>query len=66
MIAMLMVMSDMNLSLNLLGYGSVGSIGFESSWFGSWYAIGATPMCMSLGLAIGGMPVSVVQFWLQV
>jgi hypothetical protein len=28
-----------------------------SSWFGSWYAAGAKPVCMVFGLAIGGMPV---------
>jgi hypothetical protein len=44
----------------------VGSVGFESNWFGSWYVVGATHVCMVLGLATGGMPVSVVQFWLQV
>jgi hypothetical protein len=27
-----------------------------SIWFGSWYAAGAKPVCMVLGLAIGGMP----------
>jgi hypothetical protein len=31
-----------------------------SSWFGSWYAAGAKPVCMVFGLAIGGMPVSSV------
>jgi hypothetical protein len=48
----------------LVGYGYVGSVRFESSCFGSWYAIGVKLVCMVLGLAIGGMPVSVVQFWL--
>jgi hypothetical protein len=33
----------------LVGYGWVGSIGFESSWFGSWYAAGAKPVCMIFG-----------------
>jgi hypothetical protein len=42
------------------------SVGFESGHFGSWYAVGAKPMCMVLGLATGGMPVSVGPFWLQV
>jgi hypothetical protein len=32
----------------------------ESSCFGSWYVAGAKPVCMVLGLATGGMPVSVV------
>jgi hypothetical protein len=27
-----------------------------SSWFGSWYAAGARPVSIVLGLAIGGMP----------
>jgi hypothetical protein len=31
-----------------------------SNWFGSWYAAGAKPVCMVLGLATGGMPVSSV------
>jgi hypothetical protein len=31
-----------------------------SSWFGSWYAAGMKPVCMVLGLAIGGMHVSSV------
>jgi hypothetical protein len=31
-----------------------------SSRFGSWYAAGAKPVCMVLGLATGGMPVSSV------
>jgi hypothetical protein len=35
----------------LVGFGLVGSARFESSWSGSWYAVGAKPMCM---------------FWLQV
>jgi hypothetical protein len=39
--------------------------GFESIWFGSWYVASVTPMCMSLGLATSGMPMCVVQFWLQ-
>jgi hypothetical protein len=42
-----------------------------SSWFGSWYTTGVKPVCMvlvlapggmhvsSVGLSIGGMPVSV-------
>jgi hypothetical protein len=66
MIAALLVMSDMDLPHDLLGYGWVGSIEFESNWFGSWYAAGAMPMCMSLGLATSGMHVSVDRFRLQV
>jgi hypothetical protein len=38
---------------------------FESSRFGLWYAAGVKPVCMVLGLATGGMPMSVVWFWLQ-
>jgi hypothetical protein len=30
----------------------------ESSWFGLWYAAGAKPVCMILGLVIGVTPVS--------
>jgi hypothetical protein len=41
-------------------------VGLESSWFGLWYASGKMLVCMVLGLATGGMPGSVVQFWLQV
>jgi hypothetical protein len=33
---------------------------FESSQFGLWYAAGVKPVCMVLGLATGGMPMSVV------
>jgi hypothetical protein len=33
-----------------------------SSWFGSWYAIGAKPVCMVLGLATGVRPVSFGHF----
>jgi hypothetical protein len=47
-------------------FGWVRSVGFESRWFGSWYAAGATPVCMVLGLATGGMSMSVVHFWLHV
>jgi hypothetical protein len=47
-------------------FGWVESAGLESSWFGPWCAVGVKPVCMALGLATGGMPVSVVQFWLQV
>jgi hypothetical protein len=50
----------------LVEYGWVGSVGFESSCFGSWYAAGAKLVCMVLGLATGGMPMSMVQFWLHV
>jgi hypothetical protein len=47
---------------------------FGSSWFGSWYAAGVKPVCIvlilatggmhvsSVGLATGGMPMSVGQF----
>jgi hypothetical protein len=42
----------------LVGFGWVGSIRFESSQFGLWYEA-----CLH-GLAIGGMPVSVGRFWL--
>jgi hypothetical protein len=41
------------------GYGWDGSgwvIG--SSRFGLWYAVGVKPVCMIVGLATGGMPVS--------
>jgi hypothetical protein len=62
MIVMLTIMRDMDVSHDWLGYGWVGSVGFESSWFGSWYATGAKPMWMVLGLAIARMPVSVVWF----
>jgi hypothetical protein len=44
----------------------VGSVGFESNWFGSCYVAGAKPAGMVLGLATGGMPVSVGRFWPQV
>jgi hypothetical protein len=33
-----------------------------SSWFGSWYAAGAKPVCMVLGLATGLRPVSFGHF----
>jgi hypothetical protein len=46
MIAMLTVMSDMDLSHDLLGFGGFGFVRFSgSSWFGSWYATGAKPVC---------------------
>jgi hypothetical protein len=61
MIAMLMVMSDMDLSHDLLSL-----VGFESSRFGSWYAASAKSVCMVHGLATSGMHVRVVWFWLQV
>jgi hypothetical protein len=48
------------------GFGWVGSVGFESSWFGLLYAARAKPVCMVLALAIGRLPVRVVWFWLQV
>jgi hypothetical protein len=46
----------------LVGFDWVGSVGFESSRFGLWYPTGAKFVCMVLGLAIGGMPVSMVWF----
>jgi hypothetical protein len=30
----------------------------RSSEYGSWYAVGVKPVCIILGLAIGGKPVS--------
>jgi hypothetical protein len=30
----------------LVAFGWVGSIGFECSWFGSWYAAGVKPVCI--------------------
>jgi hypothetical protein len=30
----------------LVGFGWAGSIRFEFSWFGSWYAAGVKPVCM--------------------
>jgi hypothetical protein len=53
---MLIVMNDMDPSHNYLGSG----------WFESWYAVGAKPVGMVLGLATGGMPTSVGRFWPQV
>jgi hypothetical protein len=50
----------------LVGFGWVGSVGLASSWFGSWCAAGMKPVCIALGLARGGMPVSIVQLWLPV
>jgi hypothetical protein len=47
-------------------FGWVGFVGSESSRFGSWYAAGAKTVSMVLGLATGGMPINMVQFWLQV
>jgi hypothetical protein len=44
-----------------LGWFWLGLSG--SSGFGSWYAVGAKAVCMVLGLATGGMPVSSV-VWL--
>jgi hypothetical protein len=41
----------------LVGIWLVGSSGLTgSSWFGSWYAVGAKPVCMVLGLATGVRP----------
>jgi hypothetical protein len=64
MIVVLTVMSNMDLShdkLGLwLGWFWLGLSG--SSWFGSWYEAGVKPVCMVLGLATGGMPVSSVGF----
>jgi hypothetical protein len=48
----------------LAGFSWVGSVRF--GWFGLWYAASAKRVCMALCLATGGMPVSVVRFWLQV
>jgi hypothetical protein len=45
-----------------VGFGWFGSVGFKSSYFGSWYPAGVNPMCMVLGLATGGMPMSMVRF----
>jgi hypothetical protein len=43
----------------LAGMWLVGSSGLTgSSWFGSWYAAGAKPVCMVLGLTTGVRPVS--------
>jgi hypothetical protein len=54
-----MVMSDMDLSHDWLGYGWFGSGGLtRSSWFGSWYVAGAKPVSIVLGLATGGIPIS--------
>jgi hypothetical protein len=50
----------------LVGFGWVGSVGFESGCVGSWYATGVKPMCMVLSFTIGGMPMSIGRFWLQV
>jgi hypothetical protein len=41
----------------------VGTVQVGSSRSGSWYAVGAKPVCM---LVTGGMPVSIGHFWLQV
>jgi hypothetical protein len=30
----------------LVGFGWVGTVWFESSQFGSWYAAGVKPVCM--------------------
>jgi hypothetical protein len=41
----------------LVGMWLVGSSGLTgSSWFGSWYAAGAKPVCMVLGLPTGVRP----------
>jgi hypothetical protein len=50
----------------LVMYSWVGSIGFESSYFGSWYAADVKSVCMVLSLTTGGMSVSMVRFYLQV
>jgi hypothetical protein len=43
----------------LVGMWLVGCSGLTgSSWFGSWYAAGAEPVCMVLGLATGVRPMS--------
>jgi hypothetical protein len=59
MIAVLTVMSGMDLSHNWLRFDWVGFVGFKSSWFNSWHAAGAKPVGMVLGFATGGMPASV-------
>jgi hypothetical protein len=46
----------------LVGYGWVGSIGFQFSCGGSWHAAGAKPVCMVLGFATCWMPVCVIKF----
>jgi hypothetical protein len=40
----------------------VGSVRFESSCFCLWYAAGAKPIRIVLGLAISGMPMRSVSF----
>jgi hypothetical protein len=53
MIAVLTVMSDMDLSHDYLGFGWFGSVGFSgSSSFGSWYAAGVKPVC-TIWLQVG-------------
>jgi hypothetical protein len=42
----------------LVGFGWVGSLGFESSCFDLWYATDVSHVSTILGLAIGGMPMS--------
>jgi hypothetical protein len=44
----------------LVEFGWVGSVGFESSYFGLWYAAGVKRISIVLGLAIGGLPMSSV------
>jgi hypothetical protein len=38
----------------LVGFGWIGSVGFKSSWSGSWYAAGVKPVCM-VWLRVGCM-----------
>jgi hypothetical protein len=52
--------------LRLVGFGWVGSAGFESSRSGSWYAASVNPVCMFWFGYKGGVPVSIGHFWLQV
>jgi hypothetical protein len=46
----------------LVGFGWVDSVGFESSWFASWHAAGAKSVWIVLGLATGGMCMSIGLF----
>jgi hypothetical protein len=44
--------------IRLVGFSGLSG----SSWFGSWYAPGAKPVCMVLGLAIGVRPMGFGHF----
>jgi hypothetical protein len=46
MIAVLTVLSNMDLSHDLLGLVGLDLTGSKSSWSGSWYVAGAKPVCM--------------------